>query len=131
MAQGMVKNGKGPDMPQSRAPKQKGSIQRKQVFLRQRREGAGTTRKAGIVRQALYEWWTGLRYAIDWKKHAANRAKRNKKVLARFPRAVLRAKVIHLLQDYAYAALLNGERVDTFIPSARWFCEWEPNTACQ
>lgn len=93
--------------------------------LRQRREGAGAKQRAVLVRQSLYEWWAGLRYAVDWKRHAANRVKLKRKMMARFPRAVLRAKVTQLLQDYVYAALLNGVKVASFVPDARWFREWE------
>ena len=120
-----VKSNKFLDMPQSRAPKKGASIKKKLCWKRKRREGGGAKHKAAIVRQTLYEWWAGLRYAVDWQKHAANRSARKKKVMGRFPRSVLRAKLTQLLTDYAYAALLNGEKVDTFLPDARWFRHWQ------
>ena len=58
--------------------------------------GAGAKFKAPLVRTALYEWWSGLRHAIDWKKLIENRRSRGKKNLARFPRSVLRVKVNQL-----------------------------------
>ena len=64
--------------------------------LRRRRPGAGQKFKAPLVRTALYEWWSGLRHAIDWKKLIENRRSRGKKHLARFPRSVLRVKVNQL-----------------------------------
>ena len=67
--------------------------------------------------------WVALRSGLE--KHVADRAKRKKKVMARFPRAVLVAKVTQLLQDWAYAALLNGAKVVSCVPDARWFREWE------
>ena len=47
------------------------------------------------------------------------------KITGRFPRSVLRAKVYQLLTDYAYASLLNGVKVNTFVPDARWFRDWQ------
>jgi len=35
--------------------------------LRQRAVGAGRPYRVPLVRQALYEWWSSIRYAIDWK----------------------------------------------------------------
>ena len=122
-----MKSNKSKDAPQSRAPKQSTMLQKIVCCRRQRREGAGTKQKAPIVRQALYEWWAGLRYAVDWKKHAGRCAvvTGQKKIMGRFPRSVLRAKVNQLLTDYAYASLVNGVKVDMFVPDRRWFRNWE------
>ena len=38
---------------------------------------------------------------------------------------MLRAKVNQLLTDYAYASLVNGVKVDMFVPDRRWFRNWE------
>ena len=51
---------------------------------RQRAFGGGRPKKAPLVRQALYEWWCSIRYAIDWKQLVADRRSRGKKSLARF-----------------------------------------------
>ena len=46
---------------------------------RKRGQGGGRPFKAAIVRQQLYEWWAGLRYAIDWQTLIENRRSRGKK----------------------------------------------------
>ena len=87
--------------------------------------GAGAKHKAPLVRQALYEWWSSIRYAIDWKQLAEHRRSRGKKHLARFPRSILRLKVLQLLADHAAACLLNSHPVQTVIPDSWWFKRWE------
>ena len=88
---------------------------------RARAPGGGRHHKVPLLRQALYEWWTSMRYAIDWKQLVANRRCRGKKNLARFPRSVLRVKVHQLLEDLAYACLLNGSPVQIVNPDSWWF----------
>ncbi len=95
------------------------------MTARQRAPGAGRKFAAPILRQALYEWFVGIRYAIDWTQMIAENRSRGKKHLARFPRAVLRLKMQQLLQDYTYASLLNGELVVSFKPDSQWFKRWE------
>ena len=92
----------------------------------QRKNGPrqGKHHKVPLVRQALYEWWTSMRYAIDWKQLVANRRSRGKKNLARFPRSILRVKVYQLLEDHAYACLLNGVSVQKVDPNSWWFKRW-------
>ena len=87
--------------------------------------GAGAKCKSPLVRQALYEWWSSIRYAIDWKQLAENRRSRGKKHLARFPRSVLRLKLLQLLADHAGACLLNSRPVQTVDPTSWWFRRWE------
>ena len=79
-----------------------------------------------MVREALYEWFTSMRYAIDWKKLRAElRSRGLKKNLARFPRSILVYKVYELLQDYAHSCLVSGVKVEGFKPSYWWFKRWE------
>ena len=102
----------------SRAPKP--------ACFRTRAPGGGAKHKAPLIRQALYEWFTSIRYAIDWKSLVAeNRSRGLKKNLARFPRAVLVYKVKQLLQEYAHACLMSGERAQSFKPDSWWFKRWE------
>jgi hypothetical protein len=103
--------------PKSRAPVQEAK----------RRNAAGQDRhpKAHCVREALYEWFTGIRYAIDWQQMIAENRSRGKKHLARFPRSVLKLKVQQLLQDYTYACLLNGAPVVSVKVGSWWFKRWE------
>ena len=91
---------------------------------RQRGHGGGRPHKSPLVRQALYEWWSGIRYAIDWTQLATDRRSRGKKNLARFPRSVLLIKVHQLIEEYAYASLLNGRPVESFKPNSWWFKRW-------
>jgi len=107
----------GQSMLKSRAPRTSSA--------RHRGPGAGRPFKAPLVRQALYEWWSGIRYAIDWTQLVANHRMRGKKHLARFPRSLLVLKVHQLLEHLAYAALLNGSPVETVLPDAWWFKRWE------
>jgi len=93
---------------------------------RVRAHGGGRPCKAPLIRQELYEWWSSMRYAIDWKELIAARRSRGKKQnLARFPRAILVIKVTELLESHAYASLLNGGRLQSFNPDSRWFAGWE------
>ena len=93
--------------------------------LRLRGLGGGRSYKAPLIRRALYEWWSSIRYAIDWKQLAENRRSRGKKHLARFPRSVLRVKVNQLQADQAAASILHGVRVLTLQPTSWWFRRWE------
>jgi len=93
--------------------------------IRKRASGGGRKVQAPLVRKALYEWWAGLRYAINWDAHISGRRSRERKCLARFPRSVLRTKCHQLLEDHAYACLLNGQKVETFITDAKWFRHWQ------
>ena len=43
---------------------------------RQRAPGAGRAFAAPMVREALYEWWSSIRYAIDWKQLVAENRSR-------------------------------------------------------
>ena len=101
----------------SRAPKQHA--------VRKRDAGAGRPFAAPLVRQALYEWFASIRYAIDWKQLIAENRSRGKKHLARFPRSLLKLKVQELLREHAYACLLNGQPVRSFQSNSWWFKRWE------
>ena len=47
-------------------------------YERLRGAGAGPKYKVPLIRQALYDWWSSIRYAIDWKQLIANRRSRGK-----------------------------------------------------
>ena len=47
-------------------------------WQRQRAPGGGRPFKAPLLRQALYEWWSGIRYAIDWGALITSRRSRGK-----------------------------------------------------
>ena len=90
---------------------------RKLKCHRQRAAGGGRQCKAAHCREALYECFSSIRYAVDWKAVIAdNRSRGLKKNLARFPRAFLRVKLTQLLREHAHACLLNvavQDRLDT------------------
>ena len=115
------------DKPKALRDEKKSGHSRSKLPLHQRvrAPGGGKQFKAPLVRKALYEWWSGMRFAIDWKKLAEDRRHRGRKCLARFPRSALKLKVAQLLEDYAYSCLLNGSRVVAFLPDAHWFRRWE------
>jgi hypothetical protein len=94
-------------------------------FCRRRAAGGGRKVMVSCVRQALYEWFTSIRYAIDWKELIAENRSRGKKHLARFPRAFLKLKAEQLLQDYCYACMLNGTRAVAVKCTSWWFRRWE------
>lgn len=87
--------------------------------------GAGRPFRAPLVRQELFEWWSGLRHAIDWKTLMQERRSRGKKHLARFPRKLVLLKVHQFLEDHAYASLLSGMPVKSFVPDYWWCRRWE------
>ena len=94
-------------------------------WMRQRAPGGGRPFKAPLLRQALYEWWSGIRYAIDWGALITSRRSRGKKHLARFPRSTLRLRVHQFLENLACACLLSGNPVQTLTPDSWWFKRWE------
>ena len=88
-----------------------------------RAPGAGRRPSAPFLRRALYEWWSGIRYAeAIYRK---SQQSRKKKDLVSSPRSVLRLKVNQLLEHLAYACLLNGSPVQSIQPDAWWFNRWE------
>ena len=65
---------------------------------RRRTPGGGRHHKAYCVRAAFYEWFSGIRYAIDWQQMIPENRGRGVQRVARFPRSVLRLKVQQLVQ---------------------------------
>ena len=95
-------------------------------FSRRNAIGQGAPFKAHPIRQELYEWWTGLRYGINWTELIAeNRRQGKKKHLARFPRSLVRLKLDQIVQDYTHACLLTGAPVVCFRADSHWFRRWE------
>ena len=95
------------------------------AHLRLRGFGGGRKYRAPLIRRALYEWFTSIRYAIDWKQLVENRRSRGKKHLARFPRSVLRVKVNQLQADQAAACILHGVPSVAIKADSWWFKRWE------
>ena len=98
------------------------------VTLRNRRRnvGAGRPPKCPWLRQALYEWFTSVRYAIDWEA-IHNRtavAVTREKCLARFTSALIKQKAIQLLADHVSASLVRGVPVRSCSLNSHWFACW-------
>ena len=114
------------DAPSERAahfgPKNmlKKSIAPRQQCHRKRAPGGGRHHKAQHVRAALFEWFTSIRYAIDWKQLIANNRSRGRIHLARFPASMLKLKAQQFLQDYVHACLVNGQPVVSFTADSHW-----------
>ena len=87
--------------------------------------GQGHPQACPIIREQLYEWWQSMRYSIDWKGLAAQNRSRGRKCLARFPRSVLKAKVLELIEAYCAECLLHGIPAKVFQIRARWWTVWQ------
>jgi hypothetical protein len=101
------------------------SIAPRQLCHRKRASGGGRHHKAQHVRAALFEWFTSIRYAIDWKQLIANNRSRGRIHLARFPASMLKLKAQQFIQDYVHVCLVNGQPVVSFTPDSHWFRRWE------
>ena len=95
------------------------------AYLRRRGCGAGRPFNAPSVRAALYEWFSGIRYAVDWTQLIAENRASGEKHLCRFPRELLRLKLLEFIQEYVRVSLLNGVPVKAFKTDSHWFKRWE------
>ena len=66
---------------------------------RQRDHGGGRKNMSRLVRVQVFEWWSDIRWSIDYKKAGA-----------RFPVELLKAKWKELLQAYAADCLIQNIR---------------------
>ena len=83
-----------PDSPTVAAKSLLKSRAKKSGWDRKRAPGGGRQCQAIQVRQELYEWWTSIRYAVDWKEVIKeNKSRGLKKNLARFPRSLVKIKL--------------------------------------
>ena len=62
-----------------------------------------------MIRDALWEWWAGIRFAIDWKALATANNQKGHKCLCRFPKSVIRWKVQQLGIEWVASKMLSGE----------------------
>ena len=74
------------------------------------RTGAGRPFSLPGIRDALFEWWIQIRFAVDWTELAKHNNAKGKKCLCRFPRAVIRWKVDQLLAEYAASVFIAGSK---------------------
>jgi hypothetical protein len=91
----------------------------------------GRPHKCPWVREGLFEWYSSIRYSIDWSQVRARlhtpglSSSGVGKSLARFTRQLVRQKAQQLLNDYCATCLLNGVRVSAPNLSSNWFRSWE------
>jgi hypothetical protein len=69
-------------------------------------------KKACLVRQSLFHWFSVLRHSIDYK------------VMTRFPPKVVEVKAKQLVQDYVVACLENGTQPDPPVINSKWLSRW-------
>jgi hypothetical protein len=91
----------------------------------------GRPHKCPWVRDALFAWYSSIRYSIDWSQVRARlqtpglSSSGMGKSLARFTRQLVRQKAQQLLNDYCKICLLNQVRVSAPQLSSNWFSSWE------
>lgn len=94
-------------------------------YARRRTEGGGRKRRCEWLRQELFEWWSGMRFAVDWeaiRKDTAPQLQRKK--LARFTQYVVKAKAKELLCWYLKAQVEAGVNVEQVDLRSMWLSEW-------
>ena len=109
-------------------------LQSKSVHFhrRQRNNIVGRPCKCPWLRVALYEWWTSLRYSIDWEAVQQSFTKRLKyepqrrKAMTRYSRALVKQKAMQLQQDYCVASLTQGLKPRSVVNiTSHWLKNWE------
>ena len=95
---------------------------------RVRRDGGGRPSYAPMIREQLFEWFIAMRYSIDWKALDQQRSRGGRKVLGRFPRRLLLAKLHELMEAYCYECIINGVKPQVFNPDSRWWMRFEADT---
>jgi hypothetical protein len=103
------------------------------AYQRRQRDNSGRPHSSPWLRVALYEWWTSLRYSIDWEavktsfgKQAIKSGLGQRKALARYSAALLRKKAGQLQQDYCEASLIAGVPPRHVVQvTSHWLKRWE------
>ena len=72
----------------------------------------GRQRKASEVRDALFEWWSTIRFSIDVK------------VMTRIPPNVMMCKARQLLRDYIIVSLARGIQCLSPDINTHWMSDW-------
>ena len=80
--------------------------------FRRRAMGAGRKKKARVLREMLYEWFSSIRHSVKGKGKA------------RFPKKVLEQKAKLLLQQYCKALLMQGEAPLAPEVNDQWLKRW-------
>eukprot|EP00959_Pyramimonas_sp_CCMP1952_P380860 7979745-Pyramimonas_sp.AAC.1 len=80
------------------------------------------------MRQALHEWWSGLRYSADWKavkQGIPNQKKGEPQKIAIFSQSMPQSKALDLMSEYVTEQLRAGiERPSAPALNSRRWKEW-------
>ena len=90
-------------------PRGRNGIRHTRKTQKRNAPGQGRPYEHPFVRQALWDWWCGVRFAVDWKALATHNNAKGRKCLCRFPKSLIRWKVHQLQAEYAAAAMLKGD----------------------
>ena len=98
--------------PRLRALERSGRRQADVVCVERRKRRSSSTgpvKKASIVRESLFEWFSIMRHSVK----------------ARFPAKLLEIKAKQLVQDYVVACLVNGVKPNLPSICSRWLKGWQ------
>ena len=120
------KKGKPVNSKHIHGVKMKGCLQKVSFDRRLRSCGMqGAPKQMPIVRQALYDWFISLRYAIDWREHDRQmKAQEQKKCVGRFPVSLLKQKYAQFVEDYCVDNLIAGQRPRVPKFTWKWLMRW-------
>lgn len=93
---------------------------------RRARGNQGRPNKAPWLEAALYEWWSHMRYSVDWKAVAKRTAvaEERPKMLARFSQSLLVTKAKQLVADYCVETMKRGGKPMVPQLRPRWWVKW-------
>ena len=106
-----------------KAARSRNGVRRPRKCTRQNAPGGGRHPWQPMIRDALFEWWVGVRFAVDWTALRKRSARRGRGCSCRFPKSVLRWKVQQLVVEYAAAHVLHSEQKLTRLinTDSHWF----------
>ena len=92
---------------------------------RKRAAGGGRNVKSPWLRRQLFEWWAGMRHAVDWKSIGAGCASsEKKKKIARFTGSMLKMAAMNMCSEYCAEHLKAGKKPEVPALRADWFKSW-------
>ena len=91
-----------------------------------RSRGGGRAAACAWLRQALFEWWSGMRHSVDWTtiKRGCPSFSQEPKKLARFTQAMLTQKASELIASYCSSGLKEGCKPRPPQLSPAWWKGW-------
>ena len=93
---------------------------------RRARGTQGKPTKAPWLEAALYEWWSHMRYSVNWKAVAKRTPDREQKpkMLARFSQSLLLTKAKQLVAEYCVESMKRGIKPKVPQLRPRWWTKW-------